>query len=84
MPKVDEKSVEARIDKIYFKSSVKEMIEAQKVQAIKSILSTVDYLVEPDNKDSYARKHIRKAVLDSINDMSRVFQSMVDSLTNTK
>ena len=63
---------------------MKEIIESQKTQAIKYILNTVDLTVEPDIRDSSARKQIRKAVLDNINDLNRVFQNIIDSLVDIK
>lgn len=65
------------INTIYFKSSVTEIADTQKVQAIKTILNTVDLL--PDVSDE-SRKRLRKAVLDSINDIHRVFINIIESL----
>ena len=77
-------NVEKKLGKIHFKYSVKEIVESQKTQAIKYILNTVDLTVEPDVKNSKARQAIRKAVLDNINDLTRVFQNMIDSLVDVK
>lgn len=77
---LDRSNIEKKLGNIHFKYSVKEIIEAQKVQAIKYILNTVDLTVEPEVKDSSARKQIRKSVLDNINDLNRTFQNIVDSL----
>jgi len=76
--------IEQKLGKIHFKYSVKEITEAQKTQAIKFILNVVDLVVEPDVSDSKARKQIRKAVLDNINDLNRVFQNIIDSLVDVK
>ena len=43
-------------DKIFFKSSVTEMVNAQTVQAIKGIMNIVDLLVEPENEKSKKNK----------------------------
>jgi len=72
------------IDKIYFKSSILEIVDSQKVQAIKSILNTIDLIVEPDKKDSEIRRKIRKSVLDNVNDLYRVFFNIIESLTSSK
>ena len=69
------------IDKIYFKSSVAEIADIQRTQAIKSILDIIDLVVEPDVKNSNKRQRIRKAVLDNINDLHRVFVNVINSLT---
>lgn len=69
-----------RKGKVFFKSSVEEIIGQQKVSAIKNILDIVDLVVEPDTVDSKTRKRIRKAVLDNVNDLYRVATSMIESL----
>ena len=66
------------INKIYFKYSVTEISDNQRTQAIKSILDTVDLLVD----DQAKRKKIRKVVLDNINDLHRVFVNIINSLVN--
>ena len=71
-------------DKIYFKQSVTEIVDTQKTQAIKSILNTVDLVVEPEKKDSEVRRIIRKSVLDNVNDLNRVFTNIVESLVGNK
>ena len=71
-------------DTIYFKQSVTEIIDAQRAQAIKSILNTVDLVVEPNVVNSESRKRIRKVVLDNINDLNRIFNNIIESLVKNK
>lgn len=66
--------------KIYFKSSLEEIVGQQRTAAIKNILDIVDLVVEPDVADSKARKRIRKAVLDNINDLHRMSLNMITSI----
>lgn len=80
MVELIENTVKKNTDAIYFKVSLKEIIQNQKTQAIKYILDTVDMLVVDDS----ARKKIRKVVLDNINDMNRVFESTIDSIIDSR
>ena len=75
-----EEGLERKATKIYFKQSVKEILDNQKTQSIKNVLNTLDLLVEDDE----SRKRIRKSVLDNINDLNRVFMTMLDSLVDVK
>ena len=75
-----EEGLERKVTKIYFKQSLKEILDVHTTQSIKYILNTLDLLVEDDE----ARQKIRKAVLDNINDLSRVYVNMIDSLIHVK
>jgi len=75
-----EEGLERKATKIYFKQSVKDILDNQKTQSIKNVLNTLDLLVEDDE----SRKRIRKSVLDNINDLNRVFMTMLDSLVDVK
>ena len=65
---------------IFFTKSLDEMASQQKTTAIKNILDVVDLTVS----DAAARRKIRKAVLDNINDFYRMTISMVVSIAGSK
>lgn len=77
-------NIERKVSKIYFRQSVKDIVENQKIQAIKYMLNTLDLVIEPDDPDSESRKKVRKAILDNVNDLHRVFLNLLDSLIDVK
>ena len=74
----DNIDVDKKITKIFFKQSVKEIIDTQTTQSIKYVLNTIDLLVN----DEDAKMKIRKAVLDNFNDLKRVYVGMMDSIVS--
>jgi hypothetical protein len=61
---------------IIFQPTILEKLEADKTDAIKSIMFMVDSHVS----DTNSHKYIRKAVLDSINQMSRNFALVLERI----
>lgn len=66
--------------KIFFKQSVKDILQRETSSTIKEILNVIDVIVEnPDERST-----IRKVVLDAVNEYHRTATNIVASLVEIK
>ena len=74
---VDEPQVVTR-EEFYFKAEIMAQLDDQTKRCIKNILRTAEIIIP--NRESPEFKHLRKAVLDAVNELNREVQERLEKV----